>query len=463
MNRIGVSDTSRPEIAAISHKNFSPSKLLFGLLMLIVIGVAVEIGSFLLLTLSGPGEGSGVSIDTAIVEIEGDTEETIESGRARMIRLLQSRTALHPFLGYVLDRDSHPAAKNKRSHPEAVEYGFIWGREKIFHQAADDQIIVGIFGGSVANQIANFGASLLQEELPGIDRFAGKEVIVIDFALAGYKQPQQLMTLNYFLALGANLDMVLNIDGFNDVALAEPHNVNNGVNPFYPRNWHIRVETLDPAMRRIQGEIAYLRERQAERTVYFKHSLWRYSRTATLLWKIADQQLASLITDKEMGLLNDRSEGTEKYQARGYQARGPKFEYTSRSEMFHEFAEVWRQSSLQMHHLCAGMGIEYYHFLQPNQYDPGSKPLSSEERRNFFREDHPYRPGVIEGYPLLREVGVELRRQGVEFYDTSRIFTDTEETLYVDDCCHYNWKGLGIFVQHIMKAIKERRSPTQSQ
>ncbi|MGV2341075.1 MAG UNVERIFIED_CONTAM: hypothetical protein LVR18_46165 [Planctomycetaceae bacterium] len=53
-------------------------------------------------------------------------------------------------------------------------------------------------------------------------------------ALPGYKQPQQLMALNYVLSLGGEFDAVLNIDGFNDGALSILENAQPKASIAYP-------------------------------------------------------------------------------------------------------------------------------------------------------------------------------------------------------------------------------------
>ena len=50
------------------------------------------------------------------------------------------------------------------------------------------------------------------ERLPA---FEGKRVEIVCTALGGYKQPQQLFSLMYFLALGGHFDVWVNLDGFN--------------------------------------------------------------------------------------------------------------------------------------------------------------------------------------------------------------------------------------------------------
>jgi hypothetical protein len=62
-------------------------------------------------------------------------------------------------------------------------------------------------------------------------------------AIGGYKQPQQLMALNYFTALGGEFDVLVNVDGFNEVALPPLENIPQ-TNPFCPRQWHLRMRMV---------------------------------------------------------------------------------------------------------------------------------------------------------------------------------------------------------------------------
>src|SRR4030095_13628597 len=54
----------------------------------------------------------------------------------------------------------------------------------------------------------------------------------------GYKQPQQLLVLSYFLSIGQTFDLVLNIDGFNEVALGSLNN-ERGLDISMPSAMHL--------------------------------------------------------------------------------------------------------------------------------------------------------------------------------------------------------------------------------
>ena len=67
---------------------------------------------------------------------------------------------------------------------------------------------------------------------------------ILTDSLGGYKQPQQLLTLAYYISLGAEFDTVINIDGFNEVALPPIHNIPKNIYPFYPVGHYLRTSDL---------------------------------------------------------------------------------------------------------------------------------------------------------------------------------------------------------------------------
>jgi hypothetical protein len=173
------------------------------------------------------------------------------------------------------------------------------------------------------------------------------------------------------------------------------------------------------------GELAFLRRRRAERAEAFAAAVWRRSPTAALVWRALDRRAATAVAAAER-----RVEDWERPRRRPFVSRGPDFSHPSRSDLHRDLAAFWARSSRQMHDLAIARGIAYAHFLQPNQYVPGSKPLSAEERRSGFKEGHPYQAPVVEGWPHLAAAGEELRESGVAFHDLTGLFADHRETLY---------------------------------
>lgn len=256
------------------------------------------------------------------------------------------------------------------------------------------------------------------------------------------------MALTYLLALGAHFDIIINIDGFNEVALPPAENIPKNVFPFFPNNWFFRVQNLpDPVIRSIVSEITYLKSKRSKWARIFSKAPFRYSITLNLIWKYYDRNLAMAISKDELILQS------YKPNTGSYVVTGPSRHYESESDLFKDLASVWKMSSIQMHTLSAANGIRYFHFLQPNQYVAGSKIMGEKELKQAFQDGHPYKKGVEKGYPYLIKAGEELVNHGVHFHDLTMIFADKVEPIYVDTCCHLNKTGNGILGTIIGQAI----------
>lgn len=168
------------------------------------------------------------------------------------------------------------------------------------------------------------------------------------------------------------------------------------------------------------------------------------------MWKVLDGALSARIARSEAALT-----AAEKNAGTSFQARGPVRSYASEDAMYRELVAMWARSSLQMHALCQGLGIEYVHFLQPNQYLAGSKPMGDEERRTALKPDSPYRRAVETAYPMLSAAGAELRRSGVAFFDLSQVYSTVEKPLYVDTCCHVSYEGYRLIAVAVAEALAE--------
>jgi len=114
---------------------------------------------------------------------------------------------------------------------------------------------------------------------------------------------------------------------------------------------------------------------------------------------------------------------------------------------------LWQSSSIQLSRLCAANGIDYYHFLQPNQYLKDSKPMGPAEAKLALRSDHPYGKVARVGYSLLVQGGNDLLQAGVRYTDLTRIFEHENEPMYKDSCCHFNDQGYQRIAEALAAAI----------
>jgi hypothetical protein len=354
---------------------------------------------------------------------------------------------LHPYLGYVMDpRLAEPGIGRAGLDRLSVELGFPRNREPVLQAPDSARFVVGVFGGSVADVLAVAGADALREALADAPAAAGREIVVLSLAAPGYKQPQPLMTLNYLLLLGAHFDAVVNLDGVNDLALPASELAPLDVAPFYPHGWYTRAADLSPDLRLALGRAAVVENLRRRNANAFSWGLLRSSYSAGLLFHLVDRALEKRLGEAEAAVL-------ARPAGRRRQAQGP-FLPPDRGDLV---VDVWRRSSLQMARLCDGLGIRYFHFLQPNQYVPGSKPMDESERSVAIADDSPVREPVETGYPLLRAAGERLIAKGVRFHDLSDVFADVSEPVYLDNCCHLNERGnelLGAAVGRAMAAAE---------
>ena len=256
------------------------------------------------------------------------------------------------------------------------------------------------------------------------------------------------MTLNYLLALGAEFDIVINLDGVNEAALPGIDNVPFGVFAAYPRDWGKLVAgASSPEFVRRGGYVSYLRQQQRDEARWFGSFPWRYSPTALVVWGMRKNRLDQTIQQQ----VEVMSRFTEKQ--RTYGASGPPETFGSPAEMYKHCAELWCRSSIVLHQVCAARGIRYFHFLQPNQYLPGSKPIGPGEAAVAVKEGSPMCEGVRACFPLMQAQAPRLAEAGVAFTDLTGVFADHPEPIYKDVCCHVELAGDLIMAKAIAARI----------
>lgn len=359
------------------------------------------------------------------------------------------KEVIHPYLGFVYNPEKF---RLKHNGVPISEFGFIDNRSPI-HKRSKDKLIVGVFGGSVAWWFQNLQRQSLIDGLRGIPKFSGKkEIVFVPVALGGYKQPQQAIALSYLLSLGAEFDLILNIDGYNEVALV---NYKSVVFPFFPRSWELRVVDVPSVDVQISiGRIEYIKEQRASVAKFFYGEPYSYSIMLNTMWRLYDRYLVNKINIDRLELDRKRDRRSKDY-SKLFEVKGPPYHFSSKEKLYRDIAQVWKNGSLTMRGLAEASGAEYFHFLQPNQYFPGSKVLSEEEKKNAFWPGTAFEEAVQLGYPNLRKVSKELKDKGVNFFDLSMLFFNVSETTYVDTCCHLSERGNEIMAESVVAVLSQ--------
>ncbi|MEM7305371.1 MAG: hypothetical protein AAF682_01810 [Planctomycetota bacterium] len=355
-------------------------------------------------------------------EVRGDLPDAAGEGSRR-----PPGFELHPFFGY------------ERRDSDEVER---WAVELATGEPRDELSIV-LVGGSVAAMFALDGADQVVERLEASGR-APRPPRVIGLARAGYKQPQQLALVSYLLSRGARPDVVVNLDGYNEVA-SSLRNLRLGLPPHFPTgNKWIGLTAGTELDRGLVDLLADVRaaqlavEARVDRVLGVGADRSALLGTLGLAWaRRAHRRWASSQDD----FVRSRTEAP----ADG--AGGD----VDPLEGLDEVVAFWAESSRSLAAMCGERGIRYVHLLQPTLQDAGSKPTTAPERR-FAAPDSPEARRVSDGYERMRARGAALARDGVEFHDLSQTFADVRRTVYVD-FCHLGPEGNKLLAERVADAL----------
>lgn len=422
---------------------------LFRGLVLIAGWVAVELISWGLMGLLISGGTSEIK------EFQDSLAWMSFNSRVPLDVATQTQT-VHPYVGWVRNPEVLKSELYEGMELRTNRLGFLDTSEGIFHRDPH-RLIVGVTGGSVAYQMSSAGSEKLQEVLRKHPDFQNREIVIVRMAQSAYKQPQGLYALNYFMLQGGEFDIVINLDGLNEVTMTVDQNFPQQVALDYPQGWKMRTgELIPPQESDIAGEILQLRGERHRRAAAACHSWFRYLPSQLLLWYSRDYRMRMRMIELEEIASQDDSQPS-------FIRGGPHPMARTESEAIDESVRIWKQASLQMHRLCQASGILYLHAIQPNQYDPGSKPLAPQELELMKYES----PGnrnqnfltiIPAAYPKLRQAGQELQAAGVQVLDLTGIFSNIQEELYVDSCCHVKPKGSEILATAIGEEILKMKS-----
>lgn len=370
------------------------------------------------------------------------------------VRLNQSIVErFHPFFGFIQNPspDFRPGFK-------VNNYGFISPYDYPFKKTKKNQFVIGIFGGSVASDYSIFQIQnkILPQYLKQVPGLQDKEFVILSFATGGYKQPQQLLILNYFLALGQELDLVVNIDGFNEVALSNLNNKNQ-INLAMPSIQHISPLTS------LANNSLSIKAMQA--TIRIKENKARINEGLESLQHCSLAACDALTSVYVQNLVNNYRKDViafEKERSKKQQDDEGSVVFINKnksiledSAAFEQMAWNWAKSSIFMHKVLSASNVPYFHVLQPNQYYQTKRVFGEAEKRIAFNKDTPYSKAVELGYPAILGKFPNLQKNNVNILNGVKVFDQTKDAVYVDSCCHYNQAGKLIFSNYVGSSILE--------
>jgi hypothetical protein len=367
---------------------------------------------------------------------------------------------LHPYFGF-----AHPYSERGRTG--SGEYiinnmGFPQNSPvSVPFVPKKDDFVVMLFGGSVAGNLAAppQGGLSLQAALQKLDVLKMTNVIVYSMAQGSGKQPQQLIALSFLLALGQHIDLVINVDGFNEAAL--------GYN-----NYAVGMHPILPAAQ-IIGALALKLQQTGESTAEFYELAYRVSNARTQIARYTKRlplsstglehianKLGLAWNERRLRKYLPRYDATIKASGDWTQAKKQlsldlHYDDPPDDKKYEEVFELWLRSSRQMRLLSEANQIGYVHVIQP--YILRSKPHLTKEEEAIARsvpDNHVYKQPVRVVYQMFDDRQDLLKAHGI--VSAIDLFAEQTQTMYVDPF-HYSALGETLLAEFVAAAVPTRR------
>ena len=348
---------------------------------------------------------------------------------------------LSPYFGYT----------RKPGDRRVNNQGFLSDVSYPYHKEPGE-FVVGVFGGSVAQQIAVHAASreMLQDQLLEVVAPQGYDrVRILSFSLGGWKQPQ----IFYLLVQSLNqLDLAMVVDGLNEIDPLSEQEAMKWPVVFPDETVYAALAGSSFSHDKLLaiGRIASLGENARSWTAVFDRPVLRNSLLAHAIWRARIIHLLSEIGEWRAQL----AKGSE--DASLYTAFRPNSPEEAKADIERYF-QLYERLSRWQAQIARSEGLPLVHFLQPNQYVAHSKPYSTEEREKYLTWGKLRTSFVTARYQRLSRIFENLRSSGLHAYSLVDAFRDVQDTVYLDDCCHFNPSGLEYLAKRIVELIRVNR------
>ncbi len=359
---------------------------------------------------------------------------------------------LHPYLGfggYNASRSGNQAINNL-GFAQSTDY-------KVPFTPTASELTVFVFGGSVAANIIAPPQGGLSLEAALRQRIKDKKVIVYSMAQGSGKQPQQLIALAMLLAMGQHVDIVVNVDGFNDVAIGYSNHYHR-VHPIFPSAaimWGIG-NTLDAGRRTsdffrtgadlLDARLAITRNSEAANAS--RYGLAYLYRKAAISFYLRQKAAAE---KRYVRAFND-NDNLERIKT----LMGIDLPVNEKDDGAEMAFDIWLKSDEAMAALSKSTGARYVHVIQPNQYFSKKKFSEAEAKIALSAPSNdPVRIGAERGYAMFEKQADTIAKRGI--VSGVAMFDDQSEAMYVDNCCHYSKTGenilAGFVADQVVKAL----------
>lgn len=336
----------------------------------------------------------------------------------------QGRFIAHPFWGYRVN----PRLENVN------RVGFYSDVEFPYRKKSDDELVIGVYGGSVAGDVYR-QLRLLTVKSQNNEK-CRKKITVLNFSLGAAKQPTQFNIFHHFID---SVDFAVNVDGHND-SVADP---DWAFPAFYP-NFSESLFNNSTVKQEILGLQYEIRVNQAKIAGYLRDHNWlTRSFTATAFASLVlnwYEQRYHRLAQKLAESLDDKPDRKQLFTG-------------TDQERHAELIDIWAKYVRMQHRLARSYGKTAYFFVQPTQYLDSSKTFTDHEEEIAITKDRKHRRYVRRSFTLLLQAAQSLQKEGLPLYDLTRMFGETREQVFIDDCCHLNDHGNRMVAKEVMTVL----------
>lgn len=337
----------------------------------------------------------------------------------------------HPYFGHIRDKSRDPRINN---------YGFFDEQDFPYLKKPND-FVIGVFGGSVATQWAEFAkahdfAKLLADTIPDL---AQRQLIILNFGLPGGEQPQQFIISAYF---ANTVDLALNVDGFNEMVWEDRRYPSD-----FPTSYHFHngPGRPDPILTFAISTLRTWESTLSESAM--KHRLWSKSPSFFLFWQTCRSAKVGLIAWIEQSGW-PKTESRRPYQ--------PQENRQTNLDVSRGLVNRWFHWVSLEEQVVRAQGRSALFFVIPNPYVPPAKPFSDEERRIALGHQglQKISPELAIQYGLIRERIRSQPQHRTNIFDLTGIFQNTPTAVYKDFLGHLNETGNWLLSKKIAETIR---------
>lgn len=345
-----------------------------------------------------------------------DFAQRLAKQRAPAEPSLPLREFLHPFLGYA-----------------PIQPGVTQSVMRLWFPVRQDvppnAFVVGLMGGSVAYQLYQSGE--LQAAFarhPTLTR--GATLHLVPLCYDGWRQPQSLICLMLAQLENLPLDLVINLDGFNEIegGLDNWHNQVPIVAPYADMMARLHFLKFDMINEATLDCLVQCRELVRREHMWFataRRPPWRYSACCRLLCLT----MARNIRHRIMKLEDRRGRACLRDDKPGFALP----QLTSSEKPEQSIVRYWLQAADAGYALCRQANVSYYHFIQPINYGFVARRAGGPDaddrdnsRTRYFHSIYSEMAAKSLKVPYMR--------------DLSHCFAGKDERMFTDDC-HMNDQG----------------------